>query len=157
MFHTSEWNRTQSEIKWIYRKMWGKIYVWFVDFGCSSFYGRCYCCCSSDNKNTYIFLCLLKGPLEYSALPFRIRLHTWLACTLLCLLYAYILDRLCDRRREQRDHCICVGQIVCARAPCTISIEMVCCCCSYCVLAAVDLVFFNEICMAFSVCECVFV
>lgn len=84
-----------------------------------------------------IKICGIKRALEYFTLPHRIRLHTWLACS---VLFAVCIH---DRRR---DRCICVGQtcvFVCAHTALTIIIDVLR------LLLLLLIWFFNEICMAF--------
>lgn len=82
--------------------------------------------------------CGIERALEYFTLPHRIRLHTWLACS---VLFAVCIH---DRRR---DRCICVGQtcvFVSAHTALTIIIDVL-----WLLLLLLLIRFFNEICMAF--------
>lgn len=84
-----------------------------------------------------IKICGIERALEYFTLPHRIRLHTWLACS---VLFAVCIH---DRRR---DRCICVGQtfvFVCAHTALTTIIDVLR------LLLLLLIRFFNEICMAF--------
>ena len=99
-----------------------------------------------------IKICIIERALEYFTLPFRIRLHTWLACTLCCFV-CYRYPRLAVRsmrslylcwsnvcaHNSYNDH-QCFGVVVAAAAAAAAD-------------AAVDS-FFNEICMAFCIQCC---
>lgn len=79
-----------------------------------------------------IKICSIERALEYFTLPFRARLHTWLACSVLFAVCIHHDHRLYDRRRG---HCICVGQTyvcLCVRTQSLQSSSMFCgCCCCW--------------------------
>lgn len=98
---------------------------------------------AADAALQTIKICIIERALEYFTLPFRIRLHTWLACNVLFVMY---------RRSSSRSLYLCWSNVcVCAHTHNSYNHHR---CFAAAAAAAVDS-FFNEICMAFCILYCV--